>query len=90
MLIERQKDVCVIMNTGGGKSLIYEMASLLTAKTIIVVEPLIAIINDQKRRIDSARGGKVRVVGLTPDNKQVETDMAAAKAGEIGICILLF
>ena len=74
----------VILNTGGGKSLIFEMTHLLTGKTIVVIEPLIAIINDQTAKMLER---KVKVVKLTPETNMDEA-MKLAKEGKIGICTL--
>lgn len=57
------KDTVVLLATGAGKSLIYQMVSLLKPGPTIVVAPLIALIEDQLDALNHA--GIDRVEGIT-------------------------
>ena len=57
------RDCTVLLPTGGGKSLIYQMAGISKPGRTIVVDPLIALIEDQQRGL--AEHGIDKVVGFS-------------------------
>ena len=57
------RDCTVLLPTGGGKSLIYQMAGICKPGRTIIVDPLIALIEDQQRGL--AEHGIDKVVGFS-------------------------
>src|SRR5690606_27621458 len=49
-ILQENNSLC-LMPTGGGKSLIYQVAGLATGKTTLVISPLIALMEQQSQRL---------------------------------------
>lgn len=54
-IIENKRDVCAIMFTGSGKSLCYQFPAIHLNKTTLVISPLIALMNDQKLKMEALK-----------------------------------
>jgi RecQ family ATP-dependent DNA helicase len=72
------------MPTGGGKSLCYQLPGLASEDLTIVVSPLIALMNDQWRRLNAA-GHPVAMVTSAMSDEAVRSSLAQVRGGEARI-----
>lgn len=81
------RDALVVMPTGSGKSLIYQLAALLLPGTTLVFSPLIALMKDQ---VDSLvkRNIKATFINSTLDVTEQNRRLAALAGGEYKIVLV--
>ncbi len=78
------RDSLVVMPTGGGKSLCYQLPGLASEDLTIVVSPLIALMNDQWQRLNAA-GHPVAMVTSAMSDEAVRHALAQVRGGEARI-----
>src|ERR687893_2774298 len=78
------RDVMVVMPTGSGKSLCYQLPALLRDDLTVVVSPLVALMQDQVEAL-AARGlgDRVALVNAQQDGSANAEVLARARAGEL-------
>lgn len=81
------RDAVVLLPTGAGKSLIYQFAGLLLPGRTLVIDPIVALIDDQLDGL--ARQGIDRAIGITSADTaagRTEAKLAAIQAGDALFC----
>src|SRR3954470_7419832 len=80
-------DTCVVMPTGGGKSLCYQLPALVSGKTAVVISPLIALMQDQAMHLKQM-GIPAAVLNSMQDTAEQSRLMKNARAGEYRLVYL--
>jgi ATP-dependent DNA helicase RecQ len=78
------RDALVLMPTGGGKSLCYQIPSLVRAGTGIVVSPLIALMHDQVEALREV-GVKAAYLNSTLDRREQDAVEAGLRSGTLDV-----
>jgi RecQ family ATP-dependent DNA helicase len=74
------RDSLIVMPTGGGKSLCYQLPGLATEELTIVVSPLIALMRDQRERLTRA-GRPVAMICSGMEEWEVSEALAQIREG---------
>jgi len=77
-------DALVLMPTGGGKSLCYQLPALLREGTALVVSPLIALMQDQVAALKQL-GVRATFLNSTLSGSEVNAVERALRAGELDL-----
>jgi ATP-dependent DNA helicase RecQ len=74
------RDACVVMPTGGGKSLCYQLPAVVSQKTAVVISPLIALMQDQATQL-AQMGIPAAVLNSTLSDAEQVKVMQSARDG---------
>ncbi|HEY2570061.1 MAG TPA: RecQ family ATP-dependent DNA helicase [Solirubrobacteraceae bacterium] len=80
------RDSLVVMPTGGGKSLCYQLPALAGAGLVVVVSPLIALMADQWRRLQQAGVSSTMLASGMQDGHN-EQALAQIASGETSLVL---
>jgi len=81
------RDTCVVMPTGGGKSLCYQLPALVLGQTAVVISPLIALMQDQAAQL-AQMGIPAAVLNSTLPAGEQSAVMLNARQGEYRLLYL--
>ena len=77
-----KKDLITILPTGGGKSLCYQLPSLMMEGVTIVISPLIALMQDQVNALVNS-SIKAQMINSSQDYAEIQETIKDLLAGEI-------
>ena len=80
-------DTCVVMPTGGGKSLCYQLPALVSERTTVVISPLIALMQDQASQL-AQMGIPAAVLNSSVSSEEQNRVMRQARDGAFRLLYL--
>src|SRR5919205_1226001 len=77
------RDVLVVMPTGAGKSLCYQLPGLMRRDLTLVVSPLVPLMQDQVEALDRVAPGRAALVNAQQDASANRAAVERAAAGDV-------
>ena len=79
----QDRDVLVVMPTGSGKSLCYQLPALMRADLTLVVSPLVSLMQDQVEALARVAPGRVALINSQQDSATNRRALEAACRGDL-------